>query len=107
MLKLTDRQVQEIFDGLNNGKSYCGIKDNRGVGRITTISSRCFQVQYYGSIHIRKTIKSLKNAIEVMFCYCDEIVEAVFSEYHCNYVPVDEKYERIDVSWRHPNTFNK
>ena len=87
-----------IDPGLKGGLSILLLTDN---GSLVPDSARSIP---YG---LDKYLCELKNAIEIMFCDCDEIVEAVFSEYHCNYVPVDEKYERIDVSWRHPNTFNK
>lgn len=107
MLKLTNEQLQTIFNGLNEGKSYCGIKNDKGIGSITNFSEDYFEIQHYGSIKVQKSVKRLQSAIEIMFNDCDEIVEAYYSEYHCNYVPVDKKYTKIDLSTSHPNVFGK
>lgn len=88
MLKLTDEQVQEIFDGLNNGKSYCGIRNNRGVGRITNFSEDYFEIQHYGSVRVQKSVERLQSAIEIMFDDCDDFAETIYDRFHNTYIPV-------------------
>lgn len=88
MLKLTNEQTQELFDGLSKGNSYCGIKDNRAVGSITNFSESYFEIQHYGSVRVQKSVERLQSAIEIMFDDCDDVAETIYDRFHSTYVPV-------------------
>lgn len=88
MLKLTNEQLQTIFNGLNEGKTYCGIKNDKGVGRITNFSESYFEIQHYGSIRVQKSVERLQSAIGIMFDDCDDIAETIYDRLHNTYIPV-------------------
>lgn len=107
-MKLSEKKLNKIYNDLHDGICYCGIRSNRGVGRIVySPYTDMTLVQNYGSIYVSNDKQKLKNYIEIFFADEDDIVPAVYSEYHVNYIPEDSKYEAVDLSGCHPNVYSK
>jgi hypothetical protein len=104
MKKYTNAELKKIFDDINAGAVYVGICNGHGVGEI---SSNCYYIKWkhYGSSAQKATVDNLRFILECIFNDCDEITPAVYSKYHCNYIPVNKKYRGIDHSWMHPNVY--
>lgn len=107
-MKLSEEQLNKIYDDLHNGICYCGIRNNRGVGRIVySPYIEMTLVQNYGSTYVPNDKQKLKACIEIFFSDEEDIVPAVYSEYHVNYIPEDSRYEAVDFSDCHPNVYGK
>lgn len=102
MKKYTDSELEKILNDISGGAVYVGISNGYGVGEIRGYMSY-IEWRHYGSSCEKKTIKNLRWIIENIFDDCDIITPAIYSEYHINYIPVDEKYNGIDFSFSHPN----
>lgn len=104
MKKYTDKEIKKIYNDLNNGAIYCGVCNNKGVGMIYA-SGLYIRWQHYGQSANKNTPENLRWLIENIFIDCDIITPAIYSKYHVNYIPVNEKYTGIDFSMNHPNIY--
>ena len=104
MRKFTDEEIAAIRKNIDNGVLYCGIKNGRGQGLIQKHLGY-ISYRHFGSSAVKNTDKDLKWLATTIFEDCDDIVPAVWSDYHINYIPVDSKYQGVDMSREHPNAF--
>lgn len=105
MKKYTNVELKAIIKELKSGVVYCGIDNyNRGIGNIF-YDDNLIKWNHYGSSANKCNIDGLKFILESIFEKCSIITKAKYSEYHINYIPIDENYIGIDVSNSHPNTF--
>lgn len=95
-------ELKAILQHLNNGGAYCGIYNGGGWGRLYKSGSMLIW-DYCGQGATKSTLKGLKWIIENIFDDCDEMAQAVWSDYHINYIPIDKQYRAIDLSAQHPN----
>ena len=107
MKKYTVQEIKAIWEKLNAGAIYTGVKNNvGGVGTLQISPARDFiRWQHYGQSAEKNTAGDLAFIINVIFKDCDEIVEARYSYYHINYVPIDCTYSAVDYSRAHPNVY--
>ena len=108
MRKFTNQEIAEIRRNLNNGVVYVGVKNGKAtIGRIyrSAYPSKFIAFEYYGQSAVKNTNEQVRWLLETIFEDCDNIVEAVWSDYHVSYIPIDGSYEPIDLSGSHPNVF--
>ena len=107
MKKYTVKEIKAIWEKLNAGAVYTGVKNNvGGVGTLQISPARDFiRWQHYGQSAEKNTAGDLAFIINVIFKDCDEIVEARYSYYHINYIPIDHTYSAVDYSRAHPNVY--
>lgn len=104
MKKYNNTELKAILENINNGVVYIGIRNGSGVGRIY---KHCHYIrwEYFGSSATPARVDDLKWIIENIFNDCELITPGIYSEYHINYIPIDEKYNGIDFSYTHPNIY--
>jgi hypothetical protein len=107
MKKYTVQEIKAIWEKINAGAVFTGVRNNvGGVGTIQASPAGSFiRWQHYGQSAEKNTAGDLAFIINVIFKDCDEIVEARYSYYHINYIPVDRAYSAIDYSRSHPNVY--
>ena len=107
MKKYTAQEIKAIWKNINAGVIYTGVRNNvGGVGTLELSPTGNFiRWQHYGQSAEKNTAGDLAFIINVIFKDCDEIVEARYSYYHINYIPVDGTYSAIDYSRSHPNVY--
>lgn len=108
MRKFNNTEIAEIRKNLNNGVIYVGVKNGRAtIGRIyhSAYPSKFIAWEYYGQSAVKDTNEQIRWLLETIFEDCDDIVEAVWSDYHVSYVPIDKSYKAIDLSSSHPSVF--
>lgn len=107
MKKYTKQELKAIWQNINAGAIYTGVKNN--VGGLGTIqlspAGNFIRWQHYGQGAEKNTAGDLAFIFNVIFEDCDEIVEARYSYQHINYVPIDCTYDAIDFSRSHPNVY--
>lgn len=103
MYKFTKQEIAQIRADINNGITYCGIRNGYGTGRIFKTLQGNIGFEHYGSSAIRNTDEELAWLLETIFCDCSTVAPAEWSDYHINYVPIDTNYQGIDFSRSHPN----
>lgn len=110
MKHYTNTELSRILADIKAGRPYVGVRGNSMVGGVIVLhphSNDWINYDRHGSSSVKANRNRLRWVIETIFEDADEIVPAVYSEYHICFVPEDEKYERIDYSLRHPNVFLK
>lgn len=110
MKHYTDTELSHIFEQIKRGVPFVGVRGNSMVSGVILLhphSTSYINYERHGSSTIKTNKKNLRWVIENIFDDADEIVPAIFSEYHICFVPEDERYERIDYSTKHPNVFRK
>ena len=108
MREFTNQEIAEIRRNLNNDVVYVGVKNGKAtIGRIyhSAYPSKFIAFEYYGQSAVKDTNEQVRWLLETIFEDCDNIVEAVWSDYHVSYIPIDGSYEPIDLSGSHPNVF--
>jgi hypothetical protein len=105
MKRYTTKELKNILDHINAGGVYVGICNGRGVGKIYAANKSYIRFEHYGGSATKNNTNGIRWIIENIFNDCDLITPAVYSEYHINYIPVDEKYAGIDFSFTHPNVY--
>ena len=105
MKKYSNQELKEILENLKNGSLYTGVtKGNYGDG-VISYHNGYIRYTHFGSSAVKANIRDLRWLVETIFNECNEITEAVYSEYHVNYIPLNKKYKGIDLSRKHPNTY--
>ena len=104
MKKYSNIELKRILENLKNGSVYIGIYNNYGSGKISYYNN-FINYSYFGSSVVKANIKNLRWLLENIFNECNKITEAVYSEYHVNYIPIDKKYNAVDLSRKHPNVY--
>lgn len=104
MKTYTHNELKQIYNDINNGVVYCGIRNNYGTGRIYK-DGKYIRWEHFGSSCEKNTIHNLQWLIENIFEDCDIITPTEYSEYYVNYIPVDKQYNAIDFSCMHPNVY--
>lgn len=110
MKHYTDTELAHIFEQIKAGRPYVGVRGNRMVGGAILLHPHLtsyINYERHGSSAVKANKKQLRWVIETIFEDADEVVPAVYSQYHICFVPEDERYERIDYSTKHPNVFGK
>ena len=109
MRKFTNKEIAEIRRNINNGTIYVPVQKNGKAfgGAIfhSPYPSKFIAFEYYGQSAVKDTNEQVRWLLETIFEDCDNIVEAVWSDYHVSYIPIDGSYEPIDLSGSHPNVF--
>ena len=106
MRKFTEQEISEIRKKLDEGVVYVGVKGDRATGGEiyhSAYPSKFISWRHYGQSAVKNTNKDIHWLIETIFEDCDDIVPAVWSDYHISYIPLDKSYEAIDYSTSHPN----
>ena len=104
MKKFTDQEIAQIRAELNNGTQYCGIENGRGIGLIYADEDYIYWRHAGGSAN-KNTDEELRWLLENIFDDCETVTPAEWSDYHINYVPIDNQYQGIDLSRSHPNVY--
>lgn len=110
MKHYTNTELSRILADIKAGHPYVGVRGNRMIGGYILPHSQqrsLIVYRHYGSSAIKANREQLRWLLENIFDDADEVVRATYSEYHIDFVPEDERYERIDSSTRHPNIFGK
>lgn len=110
MKHYTNTELSRILADIKAGHPYVGVRGNRMIGGYILPHSQqrsLIVYRHYGSSAIKANREQLRWLLETIFDDADEVVRAIYSEYHIDFVPEDERYERIDSSTRHPNVFGK
>lgn len=110
MKHYTNTELSRILADIKAGHPYVGVRGNRMIGGYILPHSQqrsLIVYRHYGSSAIKANREQLRWLLENIFDDADEVVRATYSEYHIDFVPEDERYERIDSSTRHPNVFGK
>ena len=104
MKKFTQSELEVIINNLNKGVKYCGIYHQCGVGVIFTSSNNDYiRFRRYGESSIKNTADNLQWLVDHIFKDCDTIVPAKWSDYHNNYIPVENKYMGINCNFSFSN----
>lgn len=103
MKRHTSTAISSIRACLNEGMTYCGIKNNRGDGVIYVDRFDHNYIKYrrYGSSAIKNNNKELRWLLETIFKDCECVTPAKWSDYHVNFIPIASKYEGIDLNREH------
>ena len=108
MKKFTDTEIAKIRADINKEIVYCGICNGYGTGRIwKSRNQQYIHYSHFGAAAIDNSDDQLRWLLETIFEDCEDVAPAIWSDYHINYVPIDEHYKGIDYSVKHPNTFGK
>lgn len=110
MKHYTDTELTHILEEIKAGRPFVGVRGDSMVGGVIAIHSQLnnwINYDRHGASTVKANIERLRWVIETIWEDADEIVPAIYSEYHIDFVPEDEKYKRIDYSTKHPNIFGK
>lgn len=103
-MKVSEKLIQKMYDGLWKEKTYCGVIGGVGTGVISlSDDKRLIRWSHFGSSAERYTKKDLRFILEVIFDDCEDFSEAVWSDYHIAYIPTEKGYVGFDYSGQHPN----
>lgn len=100
----TNEEITAMRININNNIVYCGIRNEKGTGRIYK-QGNYIAWQNFGQSAIENNDKALRWLLEEIFDKCETVSPAIWSNYHINYVPDNPLYKGIDLSREHPNTF--
>lgn len=103
MKHYTNKELKVILENIKNDIVYCGICDGRGIGKIFCTGYGNLGWEHYGSSAIKMTVRDLRWVIEIIFCECELITPAEWSDYHVGYVPIDKRYKGFDLSYKDAN----
>lgn len=107
MRQFTDQEIDEIYTNIKNGIHYCGIRNGFGEGVIYKSGEHgeFIAFRYFGESAVKSNKRNLCWLLQNIFERCETISQAVWSDYHINYVPIKGGYKGIDFSRSHPNVF--
>ena len=109
MKKYTKKELTKMLEDIKAGTVYTSIEKGRGgIGYIKlSCTGKYIEYNHFGTSARRVSVDDLQWIIDVIFMKADKITPAYYSEYHLNYIPINEQCEHIDFSIMHPNVYGK